>query len=122
MTGIPLQPTCDPDNPEEHVLWALVGMAGPTSQAPLILPLEIMRQWSKHLYDAGFRHHPDEQQIKYIPPVHGDNWIAGAAGEWVSMDTPLPPEVTAPDVSHLSNEEKRILLERLNQDLGGNNG
>ena len=118
MAGVPLQPTCDPNDPEEHALWALVGMAGPTSQAPLILPVEIMRQWSKHLYLAGFRHHPDEQQIKYVPPVQGDNWIIGSAGKWVDMDTPLPPEVTAPDTSHLTMEEKQVLMQRLNKELG----
>lgn len=120
MAGIPLQATCNPDNPEEHLLWALVGMAGPTSQAPLILPVDIMRQWSKHLYAAGFRHHPEHQTIKYVPPITGNNWVIGAAGDWVDINQPLPPETTAPDTSHLTPDEKQVLLDRLTKEMGGN--
>jgi len=119
MAGLPLQTTCNPDAPDEHLLWALVGMAGPTSQAPLILPVDIMRKWSEHLYRAGFRHHPELQEIKYVPPTIGDNWVVGAAGEWVDINTPLPPETTAPDLSNLTPAEKQVLLDRLMAEQNG---
>ena len=31
---IPLQTACDPESPEEHALWALVGLAGPRCVRP----------------------------------------------------------------------------------------
>lgn len=111
--SIPLQSGCDPDVPEEHVLWALVGLAGPSSHAPMILPIPVQRAWSKHLYECGFRHDPELQKIKYIPPAAGTNWVVGSAGKWVDIATPLTPEQTAPDISHLSDEEQIALLRDL---------
>lgn len=113
MNTIPLQSSCDPADPAEHALWALTGLAGPSSHAPLILPVAVSRRWSRHLWDCGFRHHPELQNIKYIPPAAGTNWVVGAAGEWVDINTPLPPERTAPDISHLSDAEKLVLLAQL---------
>lgn len=110
---IPLQSGCDPDNPEEHALWALVGLAGPNSHAPLILPEIVQREWSRHLHACGFRHHPELQTIKYVPPAKDTNWVLGAAGEWVDINTPLAPEQTAPDLSHLSDDEKIAVLRQL---------
>lgn len=117
MTRIPLQSEMDPADPKEHALWALVGLPGPGAQAPLILPVEVMRQWSQHLYDAGFRHHPELQQIKYVPPIGDVSWISGSAGRWAPIDEELPPELTAPSVDHLSPEEKKVLLTRLRDEL-----
>lgn len=117
MTGIPLQSNTNPADPEEHALWALVGLPGPGSHAPLILPGAIMRQWSAHLFKAGFRHHPELQEIKYVPPSGETNWISGNAGRWAPIDEELPPEITAPAVDHLSLDEKRILLEKLREEI-----
>ena len=119
MSGIPIQSGCNMDDPKEHAAWALVGLAGPQSHAPLIVPPAVIAAWSEHLYDAGFRHHPEHQAIKYVPPAPGSNWVQGAAGRWVPIDEELPPEVTAPDVSHLSDDEKRIIRDRINADLDG---
>lgn len=113
--SIPLQSGCNPNDPEEHALWALTGLAGPNSQAPLILPVAVTKLWSKHLYDCGYRHHPELQKIKYIPPAAGTNWVVGAAGEWVDINTPLTPQQSAPDISHLSDEEQLVLLSQLIQ-------
>lgn len=121
MTSIPIQSGCDPAEPREHVAWALVGLAGPSAHAPLILPTGVIAAWSEHLWNAGFRHHPDLQTIKYVPPPAGTNWVAGAAGQWLPMDAPLSPEQSAPDISHLSDEEKLVLWERIKSDLGHGN-
>lgn len=115
--SIPLKSTCSPDDPEEHVLWALVGLAGPNSHAPLILPAQVARKWSAHLYECGFRHHPDLQKIKYVPPSAGTDWVLGAAGKWVDINTPLTPDQTAPNTSHLSQAEKAALLANLQAEL-----
>lgn len=111
--SIPLQSACNPDDPEEHFLWATVGLAGPTSHAPLILPVAVGRKWSNHLHDCGFRHHPELQKIKYLPPPAGTNWVVGSAGRWVDINTPLTAEQTAPDISHLSDAEQLALLAQL---------
>lgn len=117
-SSIPLQSVQNMEDPEEHFLWALVGLPGPGSQAPLILPPEILKRWSAHFYKCGFRHHPDLQQIKYVPPSGDMNWITGATGRWVPIDEELPAAVTAPGIDHLSLDEKRVLLERLQSEVG----
>lgn len=115
--GIPLQVDCDVLSPEEHALWALIGLPGPGKNAPLVLPPSVVRDWSKHLWECGFRHDPSLQEKKYIPPASATTWMAGSAGRWVSMNTELPAEVTAPDTSGLSQEEKQVLLDRLSSEL-----
>lgn len=116
-TGIPLQSAANMDDPREHVAWALVGLAGPQAHAPMILPLAVQGSWSEQLYKAGFRHHPELQEIKYVPPAKDTNWVMGAAGQWVDINEPLPAEVTAPDTSDLSLEEKQYLLASLAKEL-----
>lgn len=113
MSSIPIQSGCNPNDPEEHALWAFTGLAGPNSHAPLILPVPVKRKWSKHFYDCGFRHHPELQKVKYIPPSRATNWVEGGAGEWVDINQPLTPEQTAPDISDLSEAEQLILLQDL---------
>ncbi|AKK04602.1 putative DUF2744 family protein [Corynebacterium mustelae] len=120
MGNIPLQQDCDMNDPDEHALWALVGLAGPTAHAPLVLPPQVLRKWSRRMWECGFRHNPELQEIKYVPPPLDTNWVLGAAGQWVGIDTPLPAEITAPDTSHLTDEEKRVLLARLVNELNPN--
>lgn len=117
MSQLPLQAACNPNDEVEHVLWALVGLAGPSAHAPLVLPVEVLRKWAKHLYDCGFRHDPTLQKIKYIPPARDTNWVLGAAGKWVPIDQPLTPEQSAPDISHLTNDEKAVLFAALAAEL-----
>lgn len=117
MSAIPLQQECNPNDPEEHALWALMGLPGLEEQAPMIMPPAVLRKWSKRLYDIGFRHHPEHQTIKYVPPHGAEHWLSGSGGVWVPIDADLPPEVTTPDISHLSMGEKRELVKRL-QDEG----
>ena len=52
-----------------------------------------------------------------MPPRGPHDWITAAGGKWVGINQPLPPEVTAPDISHLSMAEKRALLDQLTTDL-----
>lgn len=115
--SIPLQSDCDPTNPEEHFLWALVGLPGPGKHAPLMIPSVGLRPMSQRLWDLGYRHHPELQTLKFVPPASETSWIAGAAGRWAPIDEVLPAEVTAPDTSGLTMEEKRVVLERLEAEL-----
>ena len=59
--GLPTQDKCDMGKPDEHFLWALLNI-GDSIGAPLLVPEPILREWSKHLYLAGFRHCDDEQR------------------------------------------------------------
>lgn len=111
--SIPLQQDCNMEDPEEHFLWMLVGLPGPDEQAPMMVPPAWLRRWSKRLYDAGARFHPEEQLVKYVPPADNPHWMNGGGGKWVPVDEDLPPEVTAPSIEHLSVGEKLALVEKL---------
>lgn len=111
--SIPMQHTCNMNDPEEMFLWMLIGMPGMEEQSPMLMPPPILRKISKRLYDAGARWHPEGQAIKYVPPTGQGHWLAGSGGRWVSIDEELTPEETAPDISHLSLGEKRELVKKL---------
>lgn len=63
------QEDMDMKNPEEHFLWALMGLPGPDATAMMLLPAPVLRTWSRHLYNCGFRHHPEHQTITYRTPL-----------------------------------------------------
>lgn len=115
---LPLQNEVNPDNPREHAAWALVGLPGANTLAPLVLPVEIMEKWSEHLYKCGFRHHPELQEIVYVPPVNSPSWVSGAGGRWVRKGEELTEEELTPRVSELSDQEKRLLFNELKKELG----
>lgn len=110
---IPLQEHQDPDNPEEHFLWALVGLPGPRGAAMLMSP-KILRKWSEHLWNAGFRHMPEHQTHEYHPPARGEqHWLNGS-GRWVERGTvERAKRITAPDITHFTPEERRNLVNQL---------
>ena len=85
--GIPLQGDMNQDDPQEHILWALVNM-GENIGAPLLLPEKFMRDFSAHLYRCGFRHHDELQEIWYKPPGQGDSIWHGTGGHWVEGPEP----------------------------------
>ena len=123
MIGLPLQSECDPEDPGSFAMWALVGLPGPDGTAPLIGAPQMLAAWSERLWRCGFRHHPDLQEIKFVPPAVGHNWLSGqAAGRWAPVDEVLPAEVTAPDVEGLTLEEQRVLFERLQARFGPDGG
>lgn len=117
MSGIPLQSNCDPNKPEEFALWAMVAEAGPSSHAPLIFPPAVNKKRSEELWKKGFRHHPELQEIFYIPPHSDANFIEGAAGRWVDKDTYLTPQDTAPRIDGLTPAEMKVLRDELNSKL-----
>ncbi|MFR9750498.1 DUF2744 domain-containing protein [Nocardia sp. 004] len=109
---LPLQHECDPNDPEQAFLWALIGLPGPRN-GPLLVPQQVLGKWSKHLWDLGFRHHPEEQTLEYHPSVPGgEHWLA-QSGNWVPVGTPKPAAMTAPSVTDLSLDERRELVRQL---------
>ncbi|NKW07047.1 DUF2744 domain-containing protein [Rhodococcus hoagii] len=63
---IPIQSKCDMNVPEEHCLWALVGIE--STGVPMLTSEVALRQLSAQLFAAGFRHHPELQEIKVQTP------------------------------------------------------
>lgn len=86
---IPMQAYCDPDDPEEFALWALVGIAE-TPGVPMLVHDEALRGLSKQLHAAGFRHHPTLQTRKAViegaPEAEGVQWMGVGQIAWVDID------------------------------------
>ena len=110
---VPQQHECNPDDPTEAFVWALVGLPAGKKNVPLMVHPDTLGQWSEHLHKAGFRHHPELQQIEWHKPHRGaDHWLNGT-GRWVEAGTPRPPEVTAPDITLLAHSERAHLVDQL---------
>ena len=93
----PTQEVADPTDPADFAVWVFAGMPH-MKGAPLGMPVWYLRELSKRLWDAGFRHHPELQTIKYRRPHAGQGvGMLTAAGEWVPIDEPDPTEQDAAD-------------------------
>lgn len=97
------------DNPEEHFLWALVHLPNVGGVATVTHP-DILKAWSKHLYEAGFRHDPEKQQKKLLRAYRGPQHQYNGATKWVGMDVPEPEKVVIPDIRTLTAEENAAML------------
>lgn len=87
---IPTIDTCDTGEPDQFARWALVCLPGTEhSGAPLLVAPQVLAAWSQHLWDCGFRHHPEYQKKDYVlPDVEGysapdASFWAQSAGKWV---------------------------------------
>lgn len=116
---IPLQQFANMEDPGEAAAWAFVALPNSEGSGPLLTPPSTYTKWSQRFWDAGFRHHPELQTVQYYPPAANHNWIMGSAGHWGPVGEPMSAEVTAPDISHLTQQEKIVLLQRLNDEISG---
>ncbi|WP_167464989.1 phage gene 29 protein family protein [Nocardia brasiliensis] len=107
--GIPTQENSDPDNPEEHLLWGLIHLPN-VGGAPMVTHPDILRAWSKHLYDLGFRHHPELQTRKFQRPAAGPQSHWNPASAWVPLDTPEPQKRTLPSIESLTAAENAAMI------------
>jgi len=113
-------------DPEQHCAWALEMMPTPAGQGAVTHPA-FLRQWSAHLYAAGFRHvsaiaaladadgmiHVSQlpkQEIKLLPAIRGPRNRFNQSSRWVPVDTPDPPLLNLPDITELTTEEQEALL------------
>ncbi|WP_426716523.1 DUF2744 domain-containing protein [Corynebacterium auriscanis] len=111
--GIPVQSNCDVSKPDEHFLWALVNIGGDVG-APLIVPEEILRKWSEHLFLCGFRFDPDLQARWYEPPsgMSGESFWAAPGGRWVDTE-PEKVDVAGEILANLPTGVKADLKAKL---------
>lgn len=116
--AIPLHENLDPTKPEEAFLWALVGLPG-QQRAPLMVHPDVLRKWSKHLWELGFRHYPDLQVNEYHPPARGHGQWLNGSGDWLPKGTPRAAHSTAPNMTELTHHERARIIEqlRVNGDL-----
>lgn len=129
--NLPLQADHNPNDPEEHAVWALRNL--PTiAGVGAITHSGFLRQWSKHLWKAGFRHTDwlrnladedgnihvsklPEQEIKFMPAFRGPTHTYNNAAQWVGKDAPEPKPFVVPNVARMTQQEQYALLYQLEQ-------
>jgi|CXWJ01.1.fsa_nt_gi hypothetical protein len=105
----------DPENPRLHLAWALVSIKTTDGGIMLNHPDDLER-WSEHLFKAGYRFHPECQEIKRLPPRRGDEHWLNPTYQWVPIDTPDPAPIRTPDVTQYTQYEQADLLEQMVRD------
>ena len=128
---IPSQEDHNPNLPEEHVVWALRNLPTIAGVGAITHPA-FLKQWSKHLWQAGFRHvdwirkladedgniHVSklpEQEIKHQPPFRGPGHGYNNAAYWVGKDTPKPEPFRVPNIRGMTDQENWALAYQLDQ-------
>ena len=98
------QRKADMSDPDQHAAWAMSVVPMGEGRPAMILPAPLLPGISRHLWDAGFRHHPELQTIRQ----ESDESVALAqAGvSWVPCDgAPESEGVPEVDLSDLSDEQ-----------------
>lgn len=97
------QSKADMADPEQHFAWGLSSFPVMADGTPMVLPVMSLPLVSRHLWDCGFRHHPELQTIRQVFDANAA--LVSAGVRWVSVDDEdlVPaPEV---DLSNLSDAE-----------------
>lgn len=97
------------DDPSEHFQWALGTVPG-IGQSPMAIPAQMTAALSKHLWECGFRHHPELQEKKMLRPYRGQQTNFNTSSRWVPMDTVEPEPIRIPDINALTVHEREALL------------
>lgn len=123
---IPSQEEANHNDPEQHLVWALRNMPTIAGSGMITHP-GFLRAWSKHLWDAGFRHTDwiagladengnihvsklPEQRIQFQKAMRGPRNIFNNAATWVPKGTPAPKLIQLPDIKQLTPEENEAML------------
>lgn len=129
----PRQQDCDPENPEEHFLWALTQIPY-NDRVTQPIQQKIARVMSKHLTNCGFVHADylrskadengyihvsqlPEQQVKLQMPHRGQQHYMNGMAVWVPMDAEDPDPVELPNVRKLTRQEQEFIKQEL-EDVG----
>ena len=116
------QTKADMSDPEQHFGWAVASIPAPDynpTQPSVVLPMLYLPWFSQFLWDCGFRHHSElqvnRQRVDESAPLRN----AGVQWERIPEDeagaTPQPKGV---DLTDMSDEDARALLEALQERLG----
>jgi hypothetical protein len=125
----PSQHEANPDDPEEHFVWALRSMPTKASSGVLI-PAAITRGWSKHLWDCGFRHRDwlagladkdgnipvgqlPEQTVQFQEAFRGPHHTYNPAAQWVKHGAEVPKPFVLPNVREMTTQEQHVLMYQL---------
>lgn len=115
--GVPIdQSKADMGDPEQHVAWALSSFPVMGDGTPMVLPVLSLPFVSRHLWDCGFRHHPELQTIRQVVDTGAS--LASAGVRWVPVDDEglVPaPEI---DLSNLSDAEAQAVQAALDRRMG----
>jgi hypothetical protein len=123
---IPTQEEANHNDPEQHLVWALRNMPTIAGSGMITHP-GFLRAWSKHLWEAGFRHTDwiagladengnihvsklPEQRIQFQKAMRGPRNIFNNAATWVPVGTPAPKLIQLPDIRQLTPEENEAML------------
>ena len=113
--GFPTRENCDPANPYEAYLWALV--AFPYQQgAQLVMPVDYLQFVSKRLWDCFGPPNPEWQPlIRYQKPLNTDPNALTSPGSWVPADAPVRDERRPVEVAvdSLINQQRSELADEL---------
>lgn len=109
------QRKADMSDPEQHFGWAMSLFPVREDGTPMILPVLVLPIISKHLWDCGFRHHPELQTIRQ--QSSDDVALSQAGVRWVSCDG-APDPVPSVDLSNLSDAEAAAVQDALNKRVG----
>ncbi|AEK07304.1 hypothetical protein PBI_MYXUS_31 [Mycobacterium phage Myxus] len=132
MSQIPTQDQHDPEDPRQHVVWALRNLPMVAGVGAITHPA-YLADWSEHLYRAGFRHVDSlraladengnihvsqlpQQEIKFQPAFRGQRHDLNNAARWVKHDEPDPEPVRIPNIRQLTDQENRAMLEQYKRD------
>ncbi|MFI9507579.1 DUF2744 domain-containing protein [Nocardia sp. NPDC052566] len=106
---IPRQDQCDPTDPEQHALWALVCPPA-AGETPMLIPEWVARQISAALWHCGFRHHPELQTRKFQRPYRGAQHPLNGSGRWVDINEPDPEPVILPNLAEMTPAERDAVI------------
>lgn len=126
---IPRIDDCDPDVPEQALLWAsmYIPCAG---RSPMVFPRMIAELISKHYSECGVVHAPSlarlanedgfihvdqlpKQKKKFSRPYRGEQHPLNGAGGWVAMDAPEEEPIVIQDPAVMTVREREAQIERL---------
>lgn len=110
------QNKADMDDPQQHVAWALTPVPIDASGRPLVLPLTAIPYISEHLYQFGFRHHPELQTHKYAQS-EASNFMA-ANTHIVPIEDEEVVSVAEVDLSQISDAEAEAVQAALDRRKG----
>lgn len=112
MARFPTYEDCDQEKPEEAFQWALTAFPF-TGSTPLLIDPHVRPEWSKLLWDLGFRHHPELQTKKVRPPLRGQQHVLNGMIEVADVDAPEPPDIVIQDPELLARHEQEVVAEKL---------